>query len=192
MFGLRHHGCEGRRHARDGFGFGRGMFHGGHHHGRHGGRREGRLFDHGDLRLVILELIAEAPRHGYEIMKIIEEKLGGAYSPSPGVVYPTLTLLEELGLIALDTSESSKKLYAITPEGKAHLEANAALLQAIQQRIAEAGSAYGGGAALPILRAMKNLRLALRLRLSQGPLSEAQIRAVTEVLDAAAQSVERS
>ena len=69
-------------------------------HGRHGhGGRSGlgRFFAHGDLRLVILHLIAEKPRHGYEIIKAIEEQVGGAYSPSPGVIYPTLTLLEEIG-----------------------------------------------------------------------------------------------
>src|SRR5579863_4138546 len=71
-----------------GFGHGRGG-RGLHEHIRK--RREGRVFDQGDLRFVILKLISEAPRHGYEIIKAIEEKVGGAYSPSPGVIYPTLT-----------------------------------------------------------------------------------------------------
>src|SRR5580704_15477146 len=67
-------------------------------------RREGRVFDQGDLRFVILKLISEAPRHGYEIIKAIEDKVAGAYSPSPGVIYPTLTLLEELGYVTVESA----------------------------------------------------------------------------------------
>jgi hypothetical protein len=73
----------------------------------------GRLFASGDLRFLLLELIAEKPRHGYELIKAIEEKLGGAYSPSPGVIYPMLTLLEETGLATV-TNEGTRKLYSIT------------------------------------------------------------------------------
>src|SRR5438552_19040211 len=111
-----------RRFAHSELGF-RG-FRGGRHNGRRGGRRHSRIFDHGDLRFVILQLIAESPKHGYEIIKAIEDKLGGAYSPSPGVVYPTLTLLEELGYATLSASEGSKKLYSITQEGFAYLDSN--------------------------------------------------------------------
>src|SRR5712691_1530926 len=122
----RHHPC---RFAHGQFGF-RG-FHGGRRRSRGGGRRHGRVFDHGDLRFVILQLIAESPRHGYEIIKAIEDKLGGAYSPSPGVVYPTLTLLEELGYATLSASEGSKKLYSITQEGVAYLDSNRETVAAI-------------------------------------------------------------
>ncbi len=186
-----HEGSE-RRHARDalgGRGFGRG-----HHHfgGKFGRGRLGRVFDHGDLRFVILQLIAEKPRYGYEVIKAIEDKLGGAYSPSPGVVYPTLTLLEELGYATISASEGSKKLYAITPEGSSFLEANRAVIDGIFSRIAETGAAHGGGPAPQIIRAMENLKMAIRLRLSQGPLSDDQIRAITTVIDAAAQDIERA
>src|SRR3984957_15106497 len=98
--------------------------HGEERHGRHGrgGRSAlGRFFAHGDLRLVILNLIAEKPRHGYEIIKAIEEQVGGAYSPSPGVIYPTLTLLEELGYVTVEAAEGGKKLYRITEAGDAEL-----------------------------------------------------------------------
>src|ERR1700743_3083513 len=73
-----------------------------------------RLFDQGDLRFVILYLIAERPRHGYEIIKAIEEGTGGSYAPSPGVVYPTLTMLEEMGLASVESAEGNKKLYTVT------------------------------------------------------------------------------
>ena len=117
MFFKHFHEDRERRHARDGFGLGRHFGRRHHHFGGKFGGRMGRFFDHGDLRFVVLKLIAEKPRYGYEVIKEIEERLGGAYSPSPGVVYPTLTLLEELGYATVSSAEGNKKLYAITPEG---------------------------------------------------------------------------
>jgi DNA-binding PadR family transcriptional regulator len=165
-----------------------------HRHGRGGGGRSGlgRFFAHGDLRLVILQLIAEKPRHGYEIIKAIEEQVGGAYSPSPGVIYPTLTLLEELGHVTVTTGDGAKKLHTITPEGQAYLEAYRPALDTLRTRMAEASRVYGGGPPAPITRAMENLKLALRLRMSRGPLEDAQVNAVAAALDAAATSIERT
>src|SRR5271167_5163350 len=111
MFGFRRARGE-RRHSRSDFGFGGRRF-GGHHHGGGRGGRLGRVFDHGDLRYVLLRLVAEKPRHGYELIKAIEEQFGGMYSPSPGVIYPTLTLLEELGYLRPETAEGTRKLYSI-------------------------------------------------------------------------------
>ena len=165
-------------------------------HNRHGrqsrGGRLGRLFAHGDLRLVILHLIAEKPRHGYEIIKAIEEQVGGSYSPSPGVIYPTLTLLDELGYVTVSTGDGAKKLHTITAEGRAYLDAYRPTVDALLARMADANRTYGGGPAPQILRAMENLRLALRLRLARGPLSEEQINAVAAAIDGAAVSVERT
>jgi DNA-binding PadR family transcriptional regulator len=164
-------------------------------HNRHGRHRRGgglgRFFAHGDLRLVILHLIAEKPRHGYEIIKAIEEQVAGAYSPSPGVIYPTLTLLEELGYVTVSPGDGAKKLHEITAEGRAFLDANHRAVDALLARMAEASRVHGGGPAPQIVRAMENLNLALRLRLSQGPLSQEQIDAVAAVIDAAATGVER-
>jgi DNA-binding PadR family transcriptional regulator len=145
------------------------------------------MFDQGDLRLVILHLISEKPRYGYDIIKAIEEKLAGLYSPSPGVVYPTLTLLEELGLIQAQSAEG-KKLFAITDAGRQHLQDNQPAVDALLERMQAAGSAYGGGAP-QILRAMENFKAALRLRLAR-PLSDEQIKAVAAELDGAAQRIE--
>ena len=163
--------------------------HGEHH--RHGGRGGGRVFDHGELRLVILALIAEQPRHGYELIKAIEERLGGRYSPSPGVVYPTLTMLEELGHATVAES-ASKKLYTITEEGRAYLAANDAAVKAAMGRMAERGAKPEGGPPPQLIRAWENLRLALRLRQAGGPLSEPALHAIVAALDAAAVTVERS
>jgi DNA-binding PadR family transcriptional regulator len=158
----------------------------------HGGRgRLGRLFEHGDLRFVILSLIAEKPRHGYEVIKAIEEKVAGAYAPSPGVVYPTLTMLEELGYATVANAEAGKKLYAVTEEGRAHLAANQPAVAAIFARMTEASEAMGGGLSPQILRAMENLRFALKLRLTRGPLGEDQVQRIVAVLDDAARAIEQ-
>jgi DNA-binding PadR family transcriptional regulator len=190
MFEFRHARGE-RRHARGAFGFGGRRF-GGHHHG--GGRvgRSGRVFDHGDLRYVLLQLIAEKPSHGYEMIKAIEEKFGGTYSPSPGVVYPTLTHLEELGYLRAEQGGGAKKLYCITDQGTAFLTANRAVVDTIFNRMDQVSRAIGGGPAPEIRRAMHNLELALSIRLGRGPLDENQIRAVTGALDRAASEIERS
>jgi DNA-binding PadR family transcriptional regulator len=183
----KHHDHHGRRFARGNHG----------HEDReerphHGGRsRLGRFFAHGDLRLVILQLVADKPRHGYEIIKAIEEQVGGAYSPSPGVIYPTLTLLEELGHVIVSTAEGGRKLHTITPEGRAYVAACAPALDALKARMAEAGRTHGGTQAPQILRATENLKLALRMRAGRGPLTEEQINAIAAALDTAARAVEQ-
>ncbi|HEY2133851.1 MAG TPA: PadR family transcriptional regulator [Acetobacteraceae bacterium] len=182
MFHRQSRGERGERCSHGMFGRGR------HEHGPGRGRL-GRMFDHGDLRTVILQLITEKPRHGYEIIKAIEEQLAGAYTPSPGVVYPTLTMLEELGYTTTTTT-SSKKLHTITPEGEAYLAANRSAVASILARIKEVREAHGGGPAPQILRAMENLKLALRMRLSRGPLTEEQIRRAAACIDAAATEIE--
>lgn len=184
--------CHERRFARRDSEWGGRRFGRHRHHGGEGGHRRARVFDQGDLRFVILQLIAEKPRHGYELIKAIEDKLGGSYSPSPGVIYPTLTLLEELGHATVNASESGKKLYAITAEGSVFLDANRTTVDAIFGRMAEANAAQGGEPAPQILRAIENFRMALRLRLARGALNEEQVRDIAAILDDAAGRIERS
>jgi DNA-binding PadR family transcriptional regulator len=129
---------EGRTGRHGGGGFGRGGFGGG---GR-GGR--GRFFGPGDLRLVLLALIEEKPRHGYELIKDLEAKFGGAYAPSPGSVYPTLTLLEELGHVRSAASEGTKRLVEITDEGRRYVADNQAALDSAMSRMAMAARAASG------------------------------------------------
>ena len=155
---------------------------------RHG--RRGRVFEQGDLRWILLSLIAEKPSHGYELIKAIEEKLAGAYSPSPGVIYPTLTLLEDMGLIAPVRSEGARKAFEITDEGRDALETNKATVEAILQRIAQVAERVGGGPAPKIIRAMENLWTALRLRLEGGKLADGDVARIAAALDAAAKAVE--
>ena len=143
MFGARHldspregYWAGGRRWRRH---FG-GDFAGGGRHGMGGGEmmRAGRMLAQGDLRLVALALIAEQPRYGYEIIKLLEDKTAGWYSPSPGIVYPTLTYLEEAGHVTVQ-AEGVKKLYTITDEGRAHLEENRSFVDAVLGRLAAIG-----------------------------------------------------
>jgi DNA-binding PadR family transcriptional regulator len=178
-FGHRSHGDGDDRHSHED---GR---------GRHRRGRSGRMFDHGELRLVVLALIAERPRHGYEIIKEIEDRVAGTYSPSPGVIYPTLTMLEELGHATVAESEG-KKHYTITAEGTAYLDANKSAVDQAMAHMQSVKSAHGGGPAPEILRARVNLKMALRLREARGPLTEQQIRDIAAALDAAAVAIERS
>jgi DNA-binding PadR family transcriptional regulator len=173
--------------------FGERFRRGGRHSGGWAGRGFGdRIFDSGELRYVILQLIAEKPRHGYELMKAIEDRLNGAYSPSPGLIYPTLTLLEEMGYATVSTSEGNKKLYTITAEGRAKLEENKAAVDAVFERMDKAGAEYGRGRAPQIMRAIENFRYALRLKTSQGALTPEQVQKVADAIDAAAKAIEQS
>lgn len=114
---------------------GGGDFFGGWDEQRGGGRRGGgRMFGHGDLRLLLLALIEQQPRHGYELIRIIEDMFQGHYTPSPGAIYPTLTMLEELGYAQVENEQGNRKLYAITDEGKAFLDENRAEVEALTAR----------------------------------------------------------
>jgi DNA-binding PadR family transcriptional regulator len=147
MFGMRHSNCEDRhaagRHGR----WGRHHRHSGRH-GRDGDfdggdmMRAGRMLAQGDLRLLALALIAEQPRHGYEIIKVLEEKTQGWYAPSPGIVYPTLTYLEEAGYVTAQ-ADGAKRLYTITDEGRTYLESNRAFVDAVLERLAAVGARTG-------------------------------------------------
>ena len=201
MFGFRHAMREGR-HGRgfDGhhagprggkFGRGeggRGWSEDGPGFGRGGGRR--RMFDGGELRLVLLKLIADKPRHGYDLIRAIEERTGGAYAPSPGIVYPTLTLLSEMGLIDEQLAEGARKLFAVTPEGTAHLAEHDAEVVAMLARLDALGAMRERTDAVPIRRAMHNLRSVLMSRLGEGLDKERMLEA-TALIDEAARKIER-
>ena len=184
-------GSENRAFSRGPFGHGEGEGRHGEHQGRRwGGRGVGRPFDHGELKFVILALIAEKPRHGYEIIKAIEEQFGGSYSPSPGVVYPTLTFLKESGNATV-FEENGKRVYTITGQGKEFLAANRASAEAGMGRMRGNGFPDGLGRSLQMVRAMQNLKMALKLRYRSAPLSEEQVQKIVAALDAAAVAIER-
>lgn len=163
-----------------------------HGHGRHRQHGRTRVFDYGELRLVLLALIAERPSHGYELMKAIEERAGGSYAPSPGVIYPTLSQLEDQGYAVIEAGEGGRKLYAITDAGRDHLGAQAAAVAAAFARLEETRTDHSGNRAPQIVRAMENLKTALRLRMERRPVSAASLDAIAAVLDAAASGIEKT
>lgn len=158
--------------------------------GREGGRSR-RMFDGGELRLVLLKLIADAPRHGYDLIREIEELTGGAYAPSPGVVYPTLTLLDEMGLIEEQRSEGAKKLFVATPQGHAHLEANREQVDGLIARLKEFGVRRQRTEGGPVVRAMRNLRHAVSHPMARGELSEDKLHNIAALIDEVVQKIER-
>lgn len=178
-------GCCGprdRHHSR----FGR---HGGPWERGFGGRE--RFLDPGDLQLLILQLLSEKSSYGYELIKSVEEKLSGGYAPSPGVVYPTLTLLEERGFTqVVEPSEGGRKTYAITDAGRKELADNAARLREITERLEHTGHAFRRGRSPQIMRAFRNLGDAVRGRMFRGDLTPEQIAKIAEAIDAAARSID--
>jgi DNA-binding PadR family transcriptional regulator len=186
MRGDRHGQGGGFRHARGREGGGFGWDFGGPR-----GRGFGRPLEQGDLRWLTLDLIAAQPRHGYEIIKEIADALSGHYAPSPGVIYPTLTLLEETGLIAGE-AQGAKKLYRLTDEGRAEVASHTADIRAARARLEQAKTRFGGSPAPELMRAMNNLRAALQVRLAKGELSSAALSAITAALDRATGEIERS
>ncbi len=195
MFGRHHHhrghhedrhNCSprgrwgrGSRSSDEEGGFGRGGFFGG---------RGGRMFGHGDLRLVLLSLIAEKPRHGYDLIRAIEEKFGGAYAPSPGAVYPTLTLLEEQDYVVAEAQSGTKKLYQITDAGRAFLDENAVALKGIQSRMELAAHALSIHSTPETVReAVRTLKEALHMR--RGPWTPEEAERVRKLIESTARQI---
>ncbi len=164
---------------------------GGHRpHPEHHPRRGRRPFDYGDLRLLVLAMLADEPRHGYELIKAIEERTGGGYSPSPGVIYPTLAWLEDMGY-ATATADGGRRSYAVTEEGRAFLAANRAGLEALQQRAGREGGRRGP-APEPVLDAMHALKGALRRRFVAAPVDAATIETIATAIRGATETVEQT
>ncbi len=188
------HDFGSRRHCGHERGFGgrgpeRGF--GGRGHGRFGrgfGEGRGRMFDAGDIKLVILKLLSEQPSYGYQLIKTMEERLAGGYTPSAGVIYPTLTMLEEEGLAASST-DNNKKVYSLTREGIEFLEANKERIAELFERLEETGRGFERGRSPEIMKAFMNLRSAVMARVSRSATPE-QIRKITEAIDTAAKAID--
>jgi DNA-binding PadR family transcriptional regulator len=181
-------GSRGGHHGH-GHGHGPDDSHGEWSRGRGGfGRGGGRIFGPGDLRLMLLALIAEKPRHGYELIKEIEQKFGGAYSPSPGSIYPTLTLLEELEQVRASASEGARKLFEITAQGRAFLDENRATLDGVVARMGLAAR-HMSGRAWPesVHQAMHTLKHALLLR--PGEWTESEATRVRKIIEQAVEAI---
>jgi DNA-binding PadR family transcriptional regulator len=174
-----------------GGGFGRG----GHGFGGPGGFGRGfgqgreRMFDAGEIRLVILRLLSSEPSYGYQLIKTMEARLGGGYTPSAGVVYPTLTMLEEEGLIAATQTEG-KKVYSVTEEGLKYLEANKERVGQLFERLEETGRGFKRGRAPELMKAFMDLRGAVVSKVWRRNATPEQIKKVAEAIHAAAKAID--
>jgi DNA-binding PadR family transcriptional regulator len=159
--------------------------------GGRSGRRARRMFESGELRLVLLKLIADQPRHGYDLIRAVEELTGGTYAPSPGVIYPTLTMLQDMGLIEETSGEGARKPFQITEAGTAHLEDNAEEVDDLIRRLKTFSPSHYPEGGSPIWRAMRNLGVAIRHRVGRGEISEETIHEAAALIDELAQKIER-
>lgn len=175
------------------FGEGRGFGGRGGGHGGGGGRgrRGGRMFAGGELRLLLLHLVAQQPRHGYDLIRAVGELAGGEYAPSPGVVYPTLSLLVDEGLIAEEAGEGPRKAFAATDAGRTELEGRSDELDAIVARLKALGDQGERSASPPVRRAMGNLHVVLRNRAMAEGFDTETAHAIADILDEAARRIER-
>ncbi len=155
------------------------------HGGRHG--RRPRFFGHGELRLVVLDILAQGDSHGYELIKAIEEQTGGHYAPSPGVIYPTLDMLQEHGMITIsEEGEGARKQLAITEEGRRWLEESQQHLEHIRQRMKARTVGLELRKNPQMKRALDNFKAVLDLKVNQGGIDDAQIKKIVAVIDRAA------
>jgi DNA-binding PadR family transcriptional regulator len=179
--------------GRGGWGFdpsGSAWFWGGHGRGRGGPFRRGRVFEQGDLKYVILKLLSEKPRHGYEIIKELEEKFGGSYAPSAGTVYPTLSLLEDLGYATVTPEEGGKKVYSITPAGIDYLEQNKSAVEDIFERIQDFGSSILSDSMMDVNRAFGRVARATYTTLPWQSGDKNVTSELKRILDKAAEEIE--
>ena len=156
--------------------------------GAMGGGRPGRMFGPGDLRLLLLALIADKPSHGYDLIRTIEAKFGGSYAPSPGAIYPTLTLLEEQELIESETSAGAKKSYVATLGGRQYLAENSDQVKALMTRIdIMAGGKDSEPAPYSVLQAIMTLRHAIMAK--SGGWNDAEAERVRAIVEKAARDI---
>ena len=202
-----HHGhqlCSPRgRHSGDEGGPGHGPK--GHHHDgpghgprghgpdgeRHRAHRRERMFEAGGLRLLALHLIGQQPSHGYDVIHAIGELVGGDYQPSPGTIYPTLSVLVDMGHATAADAEGGRKQYTITAEGQQALAEQADALQLLLARLADGKDREARQRPAPLVRALENFKLALRLKLDTRGLTDAQVAQIAALLDETALKLEK-
>jgi DNA-binding PadR family transcriptional regulator len=149
------------------------------------------VFEQGDLRYVILRLLEEKPRHGYEIIKALEERFAGAYAPSPGVVYPTLQLLEDLGYARVIPAAEGKKVYEITDAGRAYLAENRDTVDSIFERISNLVGHFMDEPMTEVHGAFRHVGKATYSRATEAVQNPALLKQIVEILDRAAKEIEQ-
>jgi DNA-binding PadR family transcriptional regulator len=150
------------------------------------------MFGQGELRLALLKLLADQPRHGYELIKALEELTGGAYAPSPGAVYPTLQLLADEGAIEEQANEAGpRKAFTATEQGRIELTERAREVAALFERLSSFAEEHRRGRPPHLFRAMGNLASVLKQRARDNKLDEATLNEIVDMLDEMARRIER-
>ena len=153
--------------------------------------RRGRMVGSGELRLLLLHLIAAEARHGYELIKAIEVLTGGAYSPSPGTVYPTLSMMADEAVVDHSHSDETRKAYEVTEAGSAELEERAGEVEALIERLSGHAKRRRAYATPEMFRAVGNLASVLKNRARSGKLDEDTIEEIVDIIDEVAKRIER-
>ncbi|XXD09719.1 DUF2218 domain-containing protein [Klebsiella sp. R445] len=149
--------------------------------------RRGRVFDYGELRVLLLAMLSEQPSHGYELIHDIKERFGGLYKPSPGVIYPTLTWLYDRNYAVIELEKGGRKRYSITEEGQAWLTANQSVMDMLKSRVAPQASRESPQV---MVEAMDHLKRALSLRIKYEPLPAGMIDSLAQAIHLAAERIE--
>lgn len=156
----------------------------GHGHHRGGGGRGPKMFDSGAMRYVVLQLIADRPRHGYDIIKELEQRAGGSYTPSPGAIYPLLSMLADLGHVSV-SADGAKKLQTATADGLAFLEENRQMVDALMARLGEPA----GSGATDLRSLMHDLKEAVITKARDHAATETRLEQIRAILRKAAADV---
>lgn len=187
IFETRQKGCADRRGRWGWEGFGDR----GGQRGRHWRGRAGRLFEQGDLKYVILRLLEEKPRHGYDIIKELESRFGGSYAPSPGTVYPTLTMLEDMGFARVVPEEGGKKIYEITDEGRKHLAEHSNTVDDIFERIGRFVAGFTDSPMMELNAAFQRLAKATYKTATSNIQDKEKLQKLREIIQKAADEIEQ-
>ncbi|WP_233268244.1 PadR family transcriptional regulator [Pantoea sp. BAV 3049] len=155
-------------------------------------KRREKMLDAGDIRLLMLHFIAQGTAHGYELIKSVEDLSKGEYTPSPGIIYPNLTLLEERELIRVADPQAARKAFSLTSEGELQLRQNQEAVHLIICRLSSLAVLVNNRSIPEVERAIHNMKMALHTRLSQPNLSQQTLHQIIDALDEAAKKIERS
>ncbi|MBP2156552.1 PadR family transcriptional regulator [Erwinia rhapontici] len=158
----------------------------------HRRKRREKILDASDIRLLLLHFLSHNAAHGYELIKAVEELSKGEYSPSPGIIYPNLQLLEEMECIAVVDGQATRKAYRLEEKGTEQLQQHAAALVSIIQRLSTLAVLVNNRSLPDVERAIHNMKTALNVRLSQDGISQQSLFAIIDALDDAAKKIERS
>nr|WP_312242813.1 PadR family transcriptional regulator [Pantoea sp.] len=155
-------------------------------------KRREKILDGNDIRLLMLHFLSQQAAHGYELIKSVEDLSQGEYSPSPGIIYPNLTLLEEMDAIRVLDAQASRKAYSLNDKGREILKENKANLTAIIERLSSLAVLVNNRSIPEVEQAIRQIKTALHSRLSQQDISPQTLQAIIAAMHEAAEKITRS